>query len=164
MPTIKNTKGKEIEITQEQYDELFGKSGKAFRAWRAEYGQTYFFVDSRGIFLNTNDYNHESDNYRYLTSNYFSTKEEALAYKTIQEATGRVTHAIKEANGDWEAVWGGAINAKKNFSYRLFADIFATANNSTTSKEVHLLPYMKPDTAKKILEEHEEDLRVIFGV
>jgi len=155
MQKIKNTKGQTTEITQAQHDELFGKSGKAFRAEKME---RYWFIDGFGNINFTDEQCRACDNYRHLTGNYFATKREAIAYKALLEATGRVTHAINEANGDWEP---DGTHSKWSF--------FLNDNHFHTDVDMHninayTLPYLKPDTAEKILEEHEEDLRVIFGV
>ena len=155
MQKIKNTKGQTTEITQEQYDELFGKGGKAFRAER---GGEYWMVHIDGNVEKMNERGGAVDNYLYLTGNYFRTEAEAIAYKALQEATGRVTHAINEANGGWEP---DGTHSKWSF--------FLNDNHFHTDVDMHninayTLPYLKPDTAEKILEEHEEDLRVIFGV
>ena len=51
------------------------------KRWRAEYGETYWFLSDNGsLYFKTED-NNKIDNYRYLIGNYFKTKEEAKAYK-----------------------------------------------------------------------------------
>lgn len=80
--TIKN-----IEISEEEIRNLIKKNPellvdeKSYSPWRAEKKENYFYIDSCGDLYPCLEATDRIDDYRYLTGNYFKTKEEAEAKK-----------------------------------------------------------------------------------
>lgn len=78
---------------------------KENKRWRAERDETYFLVNDYGDIMDTHDWEDGVDEDRYLTGNYFKTREEAQAYKEKLIATQKLTDIINEKNGSWVADW-----------------------------------------------------------
>ncbi len=134
---------------------------QSFKRWRAENGGEYFFVDSCGFVESGYDSNHTAENYRHLTGNYFQTREEAESHKARQEAIGRVTHAIVEANEGWEPedddiMWTISWNTNGYRPLNLM-------HNSTMLPV--LFPWMNTrGIALSIISSHKEDLDLLFNL
>lgn len=131
---------------------------QSFKSWRAKNGCGYWYISGYGdIFLYTEQNNDRSD-YRYLTGNYFQTREEAEAYKARQEAIGRVTHAIIEANegkrGNYAIVW-------RNGKYDTLLVDYEPHN---TAVPLSMPPVLSEDIALSIISSHKEDLDLIFNL
>lgn len=162
---MKTYKLDNIEINEDQIRQLLKdhpellekKSGKP---WRAKKGEYYYIVDSCGYVCEEYEDGDRADDYHYLTSNYFKTKEEAEAYKARQEAIGRVRHKILKLNdGDY-----------KDSDNRYW--VILARNNSLMSSSGTMdayyaltLPYIASrQIAEQIIEDHEADLKIIFNI
>ena len=132
----------------------------SFKKWRAEDGGKYWVNASGDICSNTERFD-KYDNYSYLTGNYFQTREEAEAYKARQEAIGRVTHAIIEANEGWEPDWFNG-----NAVYNIIVEHGFSLNTTLCTLQFPtLFPYCKTNAiALSIISSHKEDLDLIFNV
>ncbi len=134
---------------------------QSFKRWRAEIGGEYFFVRDRGDVGGSIEEGDRLDNYRYLTLNYFQTEQEAESYKARQEAIGRVTHAIIEANEGWDPedddiMWTISWNTNGYRPLNLM-------HNSTMLPV--LFPWMNTrGIALSIISSHKEDLDLIFNL
>lgn len=51
--------------------------------WRAQYGKTYYFIDSQLTICHTEDMRIDADNVRYNKGNYFVSFEEACSFKKL---------------------------------------------------------------------------------
>lgn len=73
------------------------------KRWKPKYGETYWVVYSNGIIGDAHWGSDSDDNWRYLTSNCFKTKEEAEEYKKQIEYTARYKNYIEEHSEpiDW---------------------------------------------------------------
>ncbi len=140
---------------------LIEEPKQSFKRWRAEMGGEYFFINDKGDVVGLTEAGDRFDNYRYLIGNYFQTEQEAEAHKARQEAIGRVTHAIIEANEGWEPedddiMWTISWNTNGYRPLNLM-------HNST------MLPVLFPWTntrgiALSIISSHKEDLDLIFNL
>lgn len=74
------------------------------KCWKPKYGETYWVVYSSGIIGDVHWGSDPDDNWRYLTSNCFKTKEEAEEHKNQIEYTARYKNYIEEHSEplDWE--------------------------------------------------------------
>jgi hypothetical protein len=156
-----------IEVTDEQYAKLVAVGAiekKSSLPWRAEKGEKYWSVDSYGDITAYTEDNDKTDDYRYLTGNYFKEEAQAEAYKARQEAIGRVRLAILKANDGWEEDWSDDTQTKWYILYApLQKSFFAMYCNA--NKYSILLPHIKSkEIAEQILADHEADLKIIFGV
>lgn len=137
---------------------------QSFKRWRAEEGKKYYHVyaSDGGIEISCPpERNDNQDQYYYLTGNYFQTEQEAKAYQARQEAIGRVTHAIVEANEGWEPedddiMWTISWNTNGYRPLNLM-------HNSTMLPV--LFPWMNTrGIALSIISSHKEDLDLIFNL
>lgn len=137
---------------------------KNHKPWRAESDGEYWFVDDEGDVISDEDWGISEDNHRYLTGNYFATKEEAEAHKARLEAIGRVTHAILEANEGWEPDWSDEGEEKYYLYYSHFGDNEFDWGEIGLLQETQTLPFAKSnEIVERIIKEHEDDLRIIFN-
>ena len=51
------------------------------KRWRAEEGETYWYVDAFGVIHDVTEYYNKVDNYLYNTGNYFQTRKQAEEYQ-----------------------------------------------------------------------------------
>lgn len=159
---MKLTKQQALKKIEELQAYIKGQESK--KQWRAKVGEKYYHVDAQGDIEWDFEENHSIDNYLYTTGNYFQTKEEAEAYKERQLAIGRVTHAILEANGDWEVDWSDDEQEKYHIEYDPHEGHFYNEYNYSIQINT-LLPHIKDqETTKQIIKDHKEDLLLIFGV
>lgn len=143
------------------------EQSQSFRKWRAERGKLYYIVfafNSKVKIECCQERNDRQDEYNYITGNYFQTKQEAEAYKARQEAIGRVTHDIIEANEGWEPDWEDGNQDKHTIYY----DHYITRLNILQGCGLGIpsvLPFCKnKDIALSIISSHKEDLDLIFNV
>lgn len=145
---------------------LIEESKQSFKKWRAKVGDKYYHVFARNGNVNIAcpaENNDSQDEYLYLTGNYFQTEEEAMTYKKLQEAIGRVTHAIIEANEGWEPEWGN-VNQKKWYIIKEHAQNTVQEDWSTTWQYHTAFPHIKnKELALSIISSHKEDLDLIFN-
>lgn len=157
--TYGNTPPEQISISMQSEG---GEEPKpSFKKWRAKSKGTYHYVNDLGQINISREENRYDDNYRYLTSNYFQTREEAKAYKARQEAIGRVTHAIIEANDGWVPDWINDFSA-----YNIIVEHGVVMNvTHCTLQSPTLFPYCKTkEIARSIIASHKEDLDLFFNV
>lgn len=137
---------------------------KGYKLWRAEKGSRYWYVPGDGSVDWSYEEKDSVDDFRYLTGNYFATKEEAEAHKARLEAIGRVTHAILEANEGWEPDWSDEIEEKYYLYYSHFGDNEFDWGEIGLLQETQTLPFAKSsEIVKTIIAEYEDDLRIIFN-
>lgn len=138
--------------------QLIEEPKQSFKRWRAEYQVDYYYVSSGGVIIIGYDSGKGADNYHYLTGNYFQTEQEAQTYKARQEAIGRVTHAIIEANegqrGNYAIVW-------RNGKYDTLLVDYERHN---TTVPLSMPPVLSEDIALSIISSHKEDLDLIFNL
>jgi hypothetical protein len=53
----------------------------AYKRWRAEMGGKYYLITDQGCASGSNDLRTDIDNFRYISGNYFKTREEAEKYR-----------------------------------------------------------------------------------
>ncbi len=131
---------------------------EAKQTGRVAKGGVYKFVTINGVVITTSDNRSKEDDYRYLTGNYFHTKEEAVAAEERTKAIGRVTHAINELNDGWAADWSDAFQCKYHLYYD-HNDKFFEWGATYSSQEDCILPQMRgKEIASKIIKDHAADL------
>lgn len=153
-----------VEVPADEIRRLIPKllKEKTHKPWRAESVGEYWFVDDEGDVDSDEEWGHSGDNHRYLTGNYFQTKEEAIAYVDRLEAIGRVTHAIIAANEGWEPDWSDEDERKYYLYYSHSWNEF-DCGAMERHQEAQTLPFAKSsEIAERIIKEHEDDLRIIF--
>lgn len=83
--TKKQEMQEQVRRLQEELDKLNEQvesmEDKNEARWRAKKGDKYSFVTDAGDISRVLEVNDEADNFRYLTGNYFETKQEAEEYK-----------------------------------------------------------------------------------
>lgn len=141
--------------------QLIEEPKQSFKKWRAEKEREYNHVDDAGYIISMTEEGDDIDNYCYLTGNYFQTEQEAMNYKKLQEAIGRVSHAIYEANEGWkpdgqEDRW--IIDTNEDNSI-VSVDWVRYGFHTT------FLPFCKTkEIALSIIKSHKEDLDLIFNL
>lgn len=132
---------------------------KGYKLWRAEKGSRYWHVPGDGSVDWSYEEKDSVDDFRYLTGNYFATKEEAEAHKARLAAIGRVTHAILAANEGWEPDWS---DEKYYLFYNHFWNEFDWGVMER-HQDAQTLPFAKSrKIVETIISEYEDDLRIIF--
>lgn len=136
----------------------------SFKKWMAEHRRLYFYTGDDGGVHEAIESCNPISSYRYLTGNYFQTREEAEAYKARQEAIGRVTHAIIEANEGWEPDWDDITEPKYSILYNHETQKLKVASSLAT-QGAYIFPALQNHyIAGKIRTSHEQDLLLIFNV
>lgn len=95
--------GKRAELTEEQMEQL-GIEVERRKRWRArgaDENEGYYFVSSGGIVVSECDCNHDYDNYRYYSHNYFQTREEAETYARVLKTEMLLKKYADEHNGEF---------------------------------------------------------------
>lgn len=164
MKTITLENGKKVEISDESYAALSKAVTSSHMPWRAKEGGRYFFIDSMGDTCSSTEVNHKTDDYRYLTGNYYQTEAEAEKATARQRAISTVRMAILEANEGWVPDWGDGCQEKLwvFYDYRPKRFIF-TYNWLVVSNSV--LPYIKTEQiAQDIINTYEKELKLIWGI
>ena len=68
------------------------------KRWRAEYGNTYYYITSIFDIVTSKEYNYEIDDECYKVGNYFETKEEALEYVKYMKKKSLEWHEKRDNN------------------------------------------------------------------
>lgn len=87
---------REIEVKVRNINNKYG----TLKRWRANHGNSYFFVDSTFDVLEEKDIDWKLDNNRYDIGNYFETKKEALEYAKYMKQFSLEWHKNKEDDND----------------------------------------------------------------
>jgi len=132
---------------------------------RVAKGCHYFFIDGSGDVVLCKETGSYNDSVRFNRGNYFNTKEEAKHNEDVRCAGVRIIDALRETEGDCEAVdWQN----RKQKKY-----IVVLAHNEALFKCNYYLylQYVpdewyttKEDAWDKVIKSHEDDLRLWFGV
>ena len=160
---------KNIEVSEEDLREAIKANPQLlkpevdYKAFRAEQGGRYSFVNVYGTACFTTEEACDEDDYRYLTGNYYefvSDCKKALAYNL---ALGRVTHAIIEANAGWVADWKNKDENKWIICYsRISIKLHLSCTTWSDCGSV-LQSIKSEEIADQIIAEHKDDLIVILG-
>lgn len=68
------------------------------KRWRAEYGNTYYYITSIFDIVTSKEYNYEIDDECYKVGNYFETKEEAEEYAEYMKKKSLEWHEKRDSN------------------------------------------------------------------
>lgn len=162
MKKITLAEGTVLEITDEAYQALLdaNKQGR----WRAEEDEDYFLISDSGDVDDDNEDGDGIDDFRFLTRNYFQTREEAEAHLNRLLAIARISDAIDEKNGGWVADWGND-DKKFDICFDREAKEFDSDYTDGDYQFINILPYIKSkEIAESIIRDFEGDLKVIFNV
>ncbi len=134
---------------------------KENKRWRAAKCSDYFYVASNGELCSIHEHYDTTDDFRYLTGNYFKTKKEAQAYKNKLIATQRLTDIINEKNGDWVADWTDAKEIKWSIYFNYTTERYAKYLSSD-GKGLLLIPHIKSqEICEEIIRDHKDLLDAI---
>lgn len=87
------------------------------KRWRAEKYENYWYVDDRGVAMETTDNRFNGDNYHYTSHNYFRTEEEAKEYAKVLETEMLLRQFADENN--YKAInWNDDEEPKYHMSYK----------------------------------------------
>lgn len=158
---MKTYKLNNIDISEDQIRALIKshpelKEEKSGKPWRAEHGGGYLFVTSGKDKERNLDTRDEADDYRYLTGNYFKTQASADVYLARQEAIGRVTHAILEANGE--------LGSRYWVVYAPYNKLDINWFDKSVDYGQVLPKISSEEIANQIIKDHEADLKLIFNL
>jgi len=99
-----------INLQQAQLDEhkamiqlLKDKPSKVCQ--RVANGSKYWRIDPYGSVVSWSDKRDATDNYSFLSGNYYYSEQEAQKALNKQLATMRIFDKLRELEGDWEADW-----------------------------------------------------------
>nr|DAJ92008.1 MAG TPA: hypothetical protein [Caudoviricetes sp.] len=147
-------------ITLEKFPNIltdwFEEIPEESKRWRAEYGEEYWYASDGGHICCGTEDGHIVDNHRFLTGNYFKTREEAEAYKEYLLARQIL---IDDAEGGRFASFKTAYFARYTFLLLMTSrwSIDYTMNKYSPGKI-----YFKDDESlKKSLEQHEEQWEIV---
>lgn len=163
---MKTFKLNNVEVSAEEIKKLIKENPellqeKGGKPWKGVFGEIYYYVSEVGCVGNSTENNHRYDNYRYLTGNYFKTKEEAEQYVEYQKAVGRITHAILERNEGWKADWSD-ISLKKFCLYFCNLENTWEVDYFNGAQYLNIIPDMKSEKiAQSIIKDFKDDLEII---
>lgn len=127
--------------------------------WRAEKYKPYWFINDCGsIWFNREEYV-GTDNYRYLTDNYFKTEQEAEKALEVIKAKGRLSHAYYGLVGDWKPDWSNHTQDKYSF-------YFDSGNKSLEFISHRFNTYQFPslESRSQFIKENEADLKLVLNI
>lgn len=152
--TLEN--GEEVKISDESYKE-FEKAVQEPKRWRAKKAGKYYFVDGDGDVMTRTETNHEYDDYRYNTGNYFKTEKEAEHHKKYVLAQQKI-----KDSGD-EVDWADEDSAKYSVYYDwLTKELDVDSDYIWQHPEVTY--YNSEENAEKALKDLEEEYLTVCGV
>lgn len=131
---------------------------------RLNKGDDYYYINAFGGISRYIEYNDSADDSLYEFGNYFKSEEEAEKIAKKLKAIAKVSRAILIANGDWKPDWSNYSN--KYYIYYCYYTADALAIGDTLRHKIKMiLPYMKTKKiAEKIIEDYEEELKIIFEI
>lgn len=89
----------------------FEEIPEKYERWRAKYGEEYWYASDGGCICRETEDGHSVDNHRFLTGNYFKTREEVETYREYLLARQVL---IGDADG------GKVINGEKSYYTRYY--------------------------------------------
>ena len=125
------------------------------KRWRAKYGEEYWYASDGGCICRETEDGHSVDNHRFLTGNYFKTREEVETYREyllarqvlLDDADGGkfvpckisyyAVHTVPALKGEWK--------------------IESTRNDYTPG----LIYFKNEESLEKSLKEHEEQWKTV---
>jgi hypothetical protein len=136
---------------------------KEFKRWRAEEGETYWFLVNSDVCEDTESFWYQ-DNCRYATGNYHQAQ--ALAQKDLdkQIALTKLNDIINEKNEDWVADWDNKEQLKTTIAYDYLNKRFMTDTYSFSQRCPFILPIRSIEIGKEITKNHKDLLDTIWGV
>ena len=151
-----------IEIKLNVSEELLGES-KSWKPWRAEDGDEYFMIWSKRNCLIVYEHNDDYDDYKYLTGNYYQTKEKAEQANLISEAKGRLNFKMLELNEGWTPDWADDQQNKYSLYHDHLSKKWKIVYYSLLQHFVW--PYFPTkQLANQFREEMESDLNLMFSI
>lgn len=155
---IKKINDEEIEVdgVVHKLNEKGNYEVKIWKRWRAKKGECYFYLDSAGGKSSASEINHETDNYRYNTGNYFQTEEQVEAKEQYDISSQKIKDSAEGFVGNWKDD-----NEEKYFiifdwdsnSYKVRGDSYEQNLNETYFETV--------EQAEKCIDENEAHLDVV---
>ena len=129
---------------------------KAYKRWRAEERERYWFVDEFGDATNTPEYSLRINDYEYATSNYFQTEDEAIAKRDYDLAL----QVIKDSAEGFVPDWGDGDQEKWEVSYSYHTLSFFV-NDVDTNQAISGTVFPSKDLLEKSLEENKKEWEII---
>lgn len=139
--------------------------------WRAKEGERYWFIGQGGVIDvdGTCEDFYEIDNYRYLTGNYYRTREEAEQALEVIKAKGRLEHSYYALVGDWKPskdFFEDSIELKNQQGID-WESLFY--NYILSDGDIYYIPPINKWFENEIqftqfIKENEEDLKTVFGL
>ena len=121
-------------------------------------GDEYYYYTSIGAIHNTT----ASDN--ELRLNAYKTREEADKAYNKAVALEKIKRRLLELQGDWKPDWTNAIAEKYYIQYDHYNKQFTSINWFSMQQDT-VIPYTKSkDIALTIIEEMEDELKLIFDI
>ena len=131
---------------------------EARKRWKAARGDKYWFLTVR----RKSDFGAPEDISRHCAGNYYRTREEAEKARNKQLAYMRLQDALLEYNDGWEPDWGDDGQAKFAICFDCNHNKFGVALSQAVKAETSL--YGTREACERLLEEHEDDLRIVWGL
>lgn len=134
--------------------------------WRAEEGKPYWFINDFEHLIMETECLRTSDNYRYLTGNYYKTREEAEQALEVIKAKGRLEHSHYALEYGFKS----ALNFRNDtISIGTFEEINYLFVNKTKTLQYYYIPkldmwFCTSDSLYKFIKENEKDLKTVFGL
>ena len=129
---------------------------KAYKRWRAEERERYWFVDEFGDATNTPEYSLRINDYEYATGNYFQTEDEAIAKRDYDLAL----QVIKDSAEGFVPDWGNHNEVKYSALFDNDNNEFIV-NNWSIIQEIGLIYFPSKDLLEKSLEENKKEWETI---
>ena len=155
-----------IEVPEEVGQELLARyEKKDFKPWRAEKGYEYWFVNNYGDPELTTEEHTDFDDHRYLTGNYYQTKEEEEAHQRglVELAKGRLNFKMLELNKGWTPDWKDK-EQKKHFPYYDYANEEWVIINFCSLQFTLCYYFFSWELAEQFAEEMKADLELVFNI
>lgn len=153
-----------ITLNGKKYVEYIEPEKKEYKRWRVGYNEKYFSINFYWEPVRYVDTNSDLDNYLYSEWRYFETEKEAIKESDKRLALVRVNDAILSLNEWWKEDWNNRGQEKWWIAYNNDNKFFESGFNTYFIEWNLLLKIKSEEIAKKIIEEHEEDLKLIFDI
>ena len=157
---IKDLSEEQRKDLQKQLEEYEEKK----TVWDLEEGNEYWFTNSV-LGVHKDKRKHRAiDKWRRGSGSIFFTKEAAKKEAKRRLAITKVNKRIDELNDGWEPDWENTNQSKYMIYYVYSQDEFDIWNYRSTKDEI-VLNYMESSyLAEQIIDEMEDELRIIFDV
>ena len=136
-----------------------------WKRWRAEIGERYYNVSADGEIEDFSEGDNKWNYYKYITGNYFQTREQAQQKLDRDLAIVSVNNRIRELQG-------GEVSREEMmdieiYNWEIFYNVYDKKYDYSCSHNYFLpilLPIRTKEISQQIIKECKDDLDIIWGI